>query len=67
VNQLPTGHLVARRLVFIVLVTVLAIGAIWFIAAKVATGDAGVWFGYFRYWQEDVFYSLYYALKWPWE
>ncbi|MGA5464330.1 hypothetical protein [Mycobacterium sp. NPDC050041] len=46
--------------------TTVAIVIIWFLISKVLGGDVAMWFNQFRYEQENLFYSLYYAWKWPW-
>ncbi|WP_006246537.1 hypothetical protein [Mycolicibacterium tusciae] len=66
-DELPAGHVVARRLVIIATLTAVAMALIWFYAAKVQTGDVGYWYYQFKYEQDNLFYTLFHAWKFPWD
>lgn len=66
-DELPAGYIVARRLTIIVTFTAVAVALIWFYATKVQTGDVDHWYHMFRYEQESLSNSLFYAWKFPWD
>lgn len=66
-DELPAGHVVARRLTILATFTALAMALIWFYMTKVQTGAVESWYYRFRYEQESLFNTLFYAWKFPWE